>query len=252
MNGVDFPVSRVLDGIAAAREAGLAPIKINTVVRRGMNEASILPLARWARDEGLILRFIEYMDVGHSNGWRLDDVVPGRGDPGDDRRRAAARARRRELPRRGGRPLPVPRRRRRARRDRLGLATVLRGLHARATVGRGTPLHVPVRGRRGRTSRRRSGPARRTRSSRRGSRRSGACAPTATRSCAARRPSACRRWRCSPSGASLGSAPAPAPSSPPADARGAPRPCSIRPAPPASPPRRALHQQPSSARRPQP
>jgi GTP 3',8-cyclase len=76
MNGVDFPVSRVLDGIAAARSAGLAPIKVNTVVRRGMNEASILPLARWARDEGLILRFIEYMDVGHSNGWRLDDVVP--------------------------------------------------------------------------------------------------------------------------------------------------------------------------------
>ena len=58
------------------RAAGLAPIKINTVVRRGMNEASILPLARWARDEGLVLRFIEYMDVGHSNGWRLDDVVP--------------------------------------------------------------------------------------------------------------------------------------------------------------------------------
>jgi len=76
MNGVDFPVARVLDGIAAAREAGLAPIKVNTVVRRGMNEASVLPLARWARDEGVILRFIEYMDVGHSNGWRLDDVVP--------------------------------------------------------------------------------------------------------------------------------------------------------------------------------
>jgi cyclic pyranopterin phosphate synthase len=76
MNGVDFPVSRVLDGIAAARSAGLSPIKVNTVVRRGMNEASILPLARWAREEGLTLRFIEYMDVGHSNGWRLDDVVP--------------------------------------------------------------------------------------------------------------------------------------------------------------------------------
>jgi cyclic pyranopterin phosphate synthase len=75
MNGVDFPVTRVLDGIAAARSAGLAPIKINTVVRRGMNEDAILPLARWARDEGLILRFIEYMDVGHTNGWRLDDVV---------------------------------------------------------------------------------------------------------------------------------------------------------------------------------
>jgi GTP 3',8-cyclase len=75
MNGVDFPVARVLDGIAAARAAGLAPIKINTVVRRGLNEASILPLARWARDEGLILRLIEYMDVGTANGWRLDDVV---------------------------------------------------------------------------------------------------------------------------------------------------------------------------------
>ena len=76
MNGVDFPVARVLDGIAAAREAGLAPIKINVVVRRGENEASILPLARWARAESLILRFIEYMDVGNANGWRLDDVVP--------------------------------------------------------------------------------------------------------------------------------------------------------------------------------
>jgi GTP 3',8-cyclase len=76
MNGVDFPVARVLEGIEAARAAGLAPIKINTVVRRGLNDASILPLARWARQEGLVLRFIEYMDVGHSNGWRLDDVVP--------------------------------------------------------------------------------------------------------------------------------------------------------------------------------
>jgi GTP 3',8-cyclase len=76
MNGVDFPVEKVLDGIAAAREAGLGPIKINMVVRRGINEASILPMARWAREERLILRFIEYMDVGHTNGWRLDDVVP--------------------------------------------------------------------------------------------------------------------------------------------------------------------------------
>jgi len=76
MNGVDFPVARVLEGIAAARDAGLAPIKINMVVRRGLNEDSVLPMVRWAREEGLILRFIEYMDVGHSNGWRLDDVVP--------------------------------------------------------------------------------------------------------------------------------------------------------------------------------
>jgi cyclic pyranopterin phosphate synthase len=76
MNGVDFPVGRVLDGIAAAGEAGRAPIKVNMVVRRGMNEGSILPVARWARDRGLILRFIEFMDVGHTNGWRMDEVVP--------------------------------------------------------------------------------------------------------------------------------------------------------------------------------
>jgi cyclic pyranopterin phosphate synthase len=76
MNGIDFPVERVLDGIAAAAEAGLAPIKVNMVVRRGINESSILPMAAWARDTGVILRFIEYMDVGHSNGWRLDEVVP--------------------------------------------------------------------------------------------------------------------------------------------------------------------------------
>jgi GTP 3',8-cyclase len=76
MNGIDFPVSRVLDGIDAALAAGLAPVKINMVVRRGINEASIVPMAGWARDTGVTLRFIEYMDVGHSNGWRLDEVVP--------------------------------------------------------------------------------------------------------------------------------------------------------------------------------
>jgi cyclic pyranopterin phosphate synthase len=76
MNGVDFPVARVLDGIDAALEAGLAPVKINMVVRRGVNETSIVPMARWAREAGVTLRFIEYMDVGHSNGWRLDEVVP--------------------------------------------------------------------------------------------------------------------------------------------------------------------------------
>ena len=76
MNGIDFPVERVLDGIAAAGEAGLAPIKVNMVVRRGINESSVVPMAAWAREANLVLRFIEYMDVGHSNGWRLDEVVP--------------------------------------------------------------------------------------------------------------------------------------------------------------------------------
>jgi cyclic pyranopterin phosphate synthase len=76
MNDVDFPVARVLEGIVAAAAAGLAPIKINMVVKRGMNEREILPMARHFRGSGHILRFIEYMDVGHTNGWRLDDVVP--------------------------------------------------------------------------------------------------------------------------------------------------------------------------------
>jgi GTP 3',8-cyclase len=76
MNGIDFPVARVLDGIDAALEAGLTPLKVNMVVRRGVNEDSVVPMAGWARDLGVTLRFIEYMDVGHSNGWRLDEVVP--------------------------------------------------------------------------------------------------------------------------------------------------------------------------------
>jgi cyclic pyranopterin phosphate synthase len=76
MNDVDFPVSKVLAGMEAAAAAGLGPIKVNMVVKRGLNETSILPMARYFREKGYILRFIEYMDVGHSNGWRMDDVVP--------------------------------------------------------------------------------------------------------------------------------------------------------------------------------
>jgi cyclic pyranopterin phosphate synthase len=78
MNDVDFPVARVLEGIDAAAAAGLAPVKINMVVKRGLNEASILPMAKHFRGSGHILRFIEYMDVGHTNGWRMDDVVTAR------------------------------------------------------------------------------------------------------------------------------------------------------------------------------
>ena len=78
MNDVDFPVARVLEGIDAAAAAGLAPVKVNMVVKRGENEGSILPMARHFRGSGHILRFIEYMDVGHTNGWRMDDVVTAR------------------------------------------------------------------------------------------------------------------------------------------------------------------------------
>ena len=76
MNDVDFPVERVLAGIEAAAAAGMTPVKVNMVVRRGLNEDSVLPMARYFRESGHILRFVEYMDVGHTNGWRLDDVVP--------------------------------------------------------------------------------------------------------------------------------------------------------------------------------
>jgi cyclic pyranopterin phosphate synthase len=75
MNDVDFPVQLVLEGIESASAVGL-PVKVNIVVKRGVNEDSVLPMARHFRDRGHIVRFIEYMDVGHTNGWRLDDVVP--------------------------------------------------------------------------------------------------------------------------------------------------------------------------------
>jgi cyclic pyranopterin phosphate synthase len=78
MNDVDFPVGAVLEGIAAAADAGLAPVKVNMVVKRGVNEHEIVPMARHFRGSGHIVRFIEFMDVGSSNGWRLDDVVPSR------------------------------------------------------------------------------------------------------------------------------------------------------------------------------
>jgi cyclic pyranopterin phosphate synthase len=75
MNDVDFPVAQVLEGIEAAAAAGL-PVKVNVVVKRGLNDDGILDLARHFRATPHTLRFIEYMDVGHTNGWRLDDVVP--------------------------------------------------------------------------------------------------------------------------------------------------------------------------------
>jgi cyclic pyranopterin phosphate synthase len=76
MNDVDFPVTRVLEGIDAAAAAGLRPVKVNMVVKRGVNDRSIVDMARRFHGTGHILRFIEYMDVGHTNGWRMDEVVP--------------------------------------------------------------------------------------------------------------------------------------------------------------------------------
>jgi cyclic pyranopterin phosphate synthase len=76
MNDVDFPVADVLEGIQAAQEAGLGPIKVNMVVKRGTNDHEIIPMARHFKGTGVVLRFIEYMDVGATNGWRMNDVVP--------------------------------------------------------------------------------------------------------------------------------------------------------------------------------
>jgi GTP 3',8-cyclase len=79
MNDVDFPVADVLAGIEEARRVGLGPIKVNMVVKRGTNDHEIVPMARWFRehfDGRIVLRFIEYMDVGATNGWRMDEVLP--------------------------------------------------------------------------------------------------------------------------------------------------------------------------------
>ena len=125
----------MLDGIDAAAAAGL-PVKVNAVVKRGVNEDQIVPMAAFFRERGHTLRFIEFMDVGHTNGWRLDDVVPAAEivalldaafgvEPVDA-----------VVPRRGRAALALPGRPRRGRRDRLGDAAVLRRLHARAPLGR--------------------------------------------------------------------------------------------------------------------
>ncbi|HKQ24415.1 MAG TPA: GTP 3',8-cyclase MoaA [Burkholderiales bacterium] len=78
MNDVDFPVAKVLGGIEEADKAGLAPIKVNMVVKRGTNDQSVVDMARFFKGSGHILRFIEFMDVGHTNGWRMEHVVPSR------------------------------------------------------------------------------------------------------------------------------------------------------------------------------
>ncbi|CQR44621.1 Cyclic pyranopterin monophosphate synthase [Thiomonas sp. CB3] len=76
MNDMDFPVQTVLEGIAAAQAAGLRPVKVNMVVQRGVNDDQILPMIEHFRGSGVVLRFIEFMDVGNTNGWRMDQVLP--------------------------------------------------------------------------------------------------------------------------------------------------------------------------------
>src|SRR5262249_6149596 len=144
LNDVDFPVARVLAGIEAAAAAGL-PVKVNCVVKRGVNDGEILALARHFHGTGHTLRFIEYMDVGQTNGWRLDDGVPPGGGGPPDRADPPAGAGRPGFPGRGRWAVPLPRRRRRDRRDRVGPPAVLRRLPPRPPVRRGKALHLPLR-----------------------------------------------------------------------------------------------------------
>ena len=78
MNDVDFPVAKVLEGIEEADKVGLAPLKVNMVVKRGTNDQSVVEMARFFKGSGHTLRFIEFMDVGHTNGWKMEHVVPSR------------------------------------------------------------------------------------------------------------------------------------------------------------------------------
>jgi GTP 3',8-cyclase len=138
MNDVGFPVEKVLAGIDEAARVGLNPIKINMVVKRGVNEQSILPMARYFREAGHILRFIEYMDVGHSNGWKLDEVVPA----AEIMELIHAEMPLEQIP--PNYPGEV------ANRWRYVGDTneVLRRVHQGAYIGRGQALHLPVRSRR--------------------------------------------------------------------------------------------------------
>jgi cyclic pyranopterin phosphate synthase len=150
MNDVDFPVADVLEGIEAARAAGLSPIKVNMVVKRGTNEHEILPMARHFRGSGIVLRFIEYMDVGATNGWRMDEVLPRptwcsacgpncrwcRSEHSARRNRRALGLRRRARPARPG----AGRDRRHQQRD----AGFLRRLQPRPPVHRRQAVPVPV------------------------------------------------------------------------------------------------------------
>ena len=145
MNDADFPVAKVLAGIDAADAAGLAPVKINMVVKRGVNEHSILPMARRFKGSGHVLRFIEFMDVGATNGWRMDDVIPSREIIRMISCADAARSDRSQLPGRSGRALALPRRLGRNRRDLLGDPGVLPLLHPRPHLHRRHALHLPVR-----------------------------------------------------------------------------------------------------------
>ena len=134
MNDVDFPVRRVLDGIEAAHKAGLSPVKINVVVKKGINDHTIVDMARYFRGTGHIVRYIEFMDVGHQQRLADGSGGDGQGDRGDDRPRVSPGAGEIPVSGRGGQPLPLQGWGRRDRHHHLGLSALLRRLHAGPAV----------------------------------------------------------------------------------------------------------------------
>ena len=145
VNGLGHGVQQVLDGIDAAADAGLGPIKINTVVMQGTNEDEVADIAGYFKERGHIVRFIEFMDVGTVNDWSLDRVVAAGRDHRPDRRALALRAARPSPTERRRRALPLPRRRRRVRRHLLDQPPLLRRLRPGAPLLRRPPLHLPLR-----------------------------------------------------------------------------------------------------------
>ena len=145
INDVNFPVSGVLRAIDAAAEAGLAPVKVNMVVKRGGNEDQIVPMAGRFRGTGHIVRYIEYMDVGNSNGWELADVVSAREIVERIDERHPLEPGRSELSGGSREPMALPRRGGRDRGHRIGEPAVLRRMHAGPALGRRAALYVPVR-----------------------------------------------------------------------------------------------------------
>ena len=200
MNGIDFPVAKVLDGQTAAIEAGLTPVKITTWSSGAgsTRDRASCPMAAWARDIGATLRFIEYMDVGHSNGWQLGEVVPAQELIERPRGGMAGGAGRPELPGRGRRPVAIrgwaSESSGSSRRSRNRSAATARGpaSRPRASCTRAcSPSRATMRGRS-------CAAVRPTTSWRRSSAASGRSAPTGTPNCGPRRRRRCRRSRCSP------------------------------------------------------
>ena len=143
MNGRGYGVKTVLDAIEEAERVGLHPIKVNTVVQKGVNDHTIIDLLRHFKGTGVIVRFIEYMDVGNINGWKLDQVVSSAELVGRVNAEWPLEPGGQELPWRGRRPVQVPGRQWRGRLHLVGHGGLLQQLHPRPPVHGREAVHLP-------------------------------------------------------------------------------------------------------------